>query len=347
MKKLFLLFVALVAVAATAYAQNEQQCATLQHGDEVSVFIGTGGFTNAYNAAEDGDVITLTAGTFSFNNGYIQKSISVYGAGFENDEETGTAVTTLDGKVSIFVNEGGTKAGIHLEGLYFNNDFTLRSGSLAETLKDCTFKKCYFQNTVYNGMDTLDNVVFNQCVLMGGMNAGSTWGDAVNVIKNGYFTHCFLNGPIFGYNPDLSFILLDHCISNTVEYIVYGRGKKLVWTNSVFTVRNGGNTRGLTGDMSVIKNCLARPSNYIDPTVTVENLYEDSDIFTDEVSGDYSSTRTFELLKPNTWVGTDGSEVGLHGGTGWNKIPGIPVVKNLKLKVNGTKLNVTYDAEAR
>lgn len=344
MKKLFFSMVALVAAATCAFAQNEQQCATLQHGDTVIVFIGIGGFANAYNAAVDGDVITLTAGTFERPaNGYIRKSISVYGAGFEADDETGTEITTLTGKMYITAFAGITQSDVHLEGIYFDNNFTfIGDNNQQETIKDCTFKKCYFQNPVYNSVDTLDNVVFDQCVLMGGLI-----GDDSKVIKNGFFTHCFLNGPVYGYYSDLSYILLDHCISNTIEYIVYGRGTKLVWTNSIFTVRNSGSGRGLTGQMSVIKNCLARPSNYIDPTITVENLYEDSDIFTDLTSGDYSPIRTFELLQPDTWVGTDGTQVGLHGGTGWNKVPGVPVVKNLQLNVNGTMLNVTYDAEAR
>ena len=72
-----------------------------------------------------------------------------------------------------------------------------------------------------------------------------------------------------------------------------------------------------------------------------------SDIFADEASNAYSPTRTFELLQPDTWVGTDGTQVGLHGTTGWSKVPGIPVVKNLQLNVDGSTLNVTYEAEAR
>ncbi len=37
MKKLLLLLVALVAGAMSAYAQNELQCATLQHGEDMTV----------------------------------------------------------------------------------------------------------------------------------------------------------------------------------------------------------------------------------------------------------------------------------------------------------------------
>ena len=84
--------------------------------------------------------------------------------------------------------------------------------------------------------------------------------------------------------------------------------------------------------------------------MTVENLYHVynlAEIFTDEASADYTPTRTFELQQPETWVGTDGTQVGLHGGNGWNKVPGVPVVKDLQLSVDGSTLNVTYEAEAR
>jgi hypothetical protein len=63
--------------------------------------------------------------------------------------------------------------------------------------------------------------------------------------------------------------------------------------------------------------------------------------------GSYTPNRSFEIKEPETWIGTDGTEIGIRGGAGWSKLPSTPVVKNLQLEVNGNTLDVTYDAEVR
>ena len=352
MKKLLLFLVALAAIATSAHAQNELQCATLQHGEDMTVFIGTGGFASAYEAAVDGDVITLSAGEFSMPS-YIYKGISIYGSGFEDNEETSTEVTKLSNMVIAMYSTYNSQelTGLHLEGLYINGDIRInRSNNAIETLKDFTLKKCYVNGTIYNGIDTIENAVIDQCVLMGaGLHDGYSAGENEGrVVKSMLFTHSYINGVIGGYNSELSFVWVDHCISKS-EFAMYNQGKKIVWTNSLLLGEPHNSNYAPAGSLSVVKNCIIW-KNQFDGSVTLENNYilpVLSDIFTDEATNEYSSTRTFELVQPDTWVGTDGTQVGLHGGTGWSKVPGIPVVKNLQLNVDGSTLNVTYEAEAR
>ena len=357
MKKLLLLFVALVAGVMSAYAQNELQCATLQHGENMTVYIGTGGFASAYEAAVDGDVITLSAGEFSMPaNGYIYKAISIYGAGFEDNEETSTQVTKLGRMFITLVSDvygynSLNLTGLHLEGIYFSDNIEIRGNNNAiEKLKDFTLKKCYVSGTIYNSIDTIENAVIDQCVLMGnGLHDGYSAGESDwKVVKSMLFTHSYITGIIGGYNSELSFIWVDHCISKA-EYAMNNQGKKIVWTNSLLLGEPHSGSYAPAGSLSVVKNCIIW-KNQFDGSVTLENNYIVpllSDIFADEASNAYSPTRTFELLQPDTWVGTDGTQVGLHGTTGWSKVPGIPVVKNLQLNVDGSTLNVTYEAEAR
>lgn len=353
MKKLLLLL-ALVAIAVSAYAQNELQCATLQHGDDMTVYNGTDGFARAYAAAVDGDVITLSAGDFSMPaNSYIYKAISIYGSGFEDNEETSTGVTKLSKMIiAMYSNYNSQElTGLHLEGLYINGDLNIQgSNNVIEKLKDFTLKKCYVAGTIYNSIDTIESAVVDQCVIMGnGLHDGYSAGESEGkVVKSMLFTHSYITGVIGGYNSELSFIWVDHCISKS-EYAMNNQGKKIVWTNSLLLGEPHSGSYAPAGSLSVVKNCIIW-KNQFDSSVTLENNYFVtilSDIFTDEASNGYSPTRTFELVQPDTWLGTDGTEVGLHGGTGWNKIPGIPVVKNLQLEVDGSTLNVTYEAEAR
>lgn len=352
MKKLLLLFVALVAGAMSAYAQNELQCATLQHGEDMTVYIGTDGFARAYEAAVDGDVITLSAGEFVMPvNGYIYKAISIYGSGFEANEETSTGVTKLSKTYISLYNTFNSQelTGLHLEGLYINGDININgSNNAIEKLKDFTLKKCYVNGTIYNTIDTIENAVIDQCVL-GGLHDGYSAGENEGrVVKSMLFTHSFIKGVIGGYNSELSFICVDHCISKS-EYAINNQGKKIIWTNCLLLGEPHSSNYASAGSLSVVKNCIIW-KNQFDGSVTLENNYIVpvlSDIFIDVASNEYSPTRTFELVQPDTWVGTDGTQVGLHGGNGWSKVPGIPVVKDLQLNIDGSILNVTYEAEAR
>lgn len=355
MKKFIFALMALVCIFV-ANAQNQLQCATLQHGDSMTIFNGTDGFANAYNAAVDGDVITLSGGEFSMPaNNYISKAIRVYGAGFETDEETGTEVTKLSSQmVIIMVSNFNSQiiTGLHLEGLYINGAISISGVDNAiEKLKDFTLKKCYVNGSIYNTIDTIENAVYDQCVITGAaIHDGYSAGDnEARVIKSMLIKNCYLGGAFGGYNADLSFIMADHCISKGIFLISSNQGKKVYWSNSIFLVDETGSNRGPVGTLSVVKNCLARRDHF-PGSVSVENLYVVyglSDIFTDANSVDYSPTRTFELQQPETWLGDDGTQVGLHGGGGWSKVSGIPVVKDLQLSVEGSTLNVTYEAEAR
>jgi hypothetical protein len=82
-----------------------------------------------------------------------------------------------------------------------------------------------------------------------------------------------------------------------------------------------------------------------------ENCYQVAltDIFADGTDGAYSSERTYVLNTDHSseWIGTDGTQIGIHGGNGWSKVPSTPVVKNLSVMPSGTSLNVTYQAEVR
>ena len=70
--------------------------ATLIQGSKTSVYYGENAFVNAYNAADDTlGVIILSSGKFSSPT--IQKSISVYGAGMEDNKATQTNRTTING----------------------------------------------------------------------------------------------------------------------------------------------------------------------------------------------------------------------------------------------------------
>ena len=75
MKKFFLLMMACgVALWGRAQQGTDVLMATLQHGDEVSMYYGKTALEEAYTAAADsGDVVTLSAGRFTFSNSRVNE----------------------------------------------------------------------------------------------------------------------------------------------------------------------------------------------------------------------------------------------------------------------------------
>lgn len=324
--------------------------ATLQHGEQTMVFIGVDAFKNAYDAAADsGDVITLSSGLF--NSILISKSISVYGAGFEDDEATGTKATIIDGYIGLKNEEIATEDGdgnitknirkpnkCRFEGIAFvvnySPDKTFRIDS---DMSDIIFSKCMFNNIIiYND---IKHLMVNQCV---GNNISGYY---TPVVKSLYVVNSHLY-EIAGYSLDkTSAIKIDHCIishngtpsgigfySNNILYSSLHSGAMA--ENNIFVGLNSSVGMGVQ-DMGNNWTGVA-----------------DADVWAEEnADGSYAEDKTFELKYPEKYVGTDGTQIGLHGGLyPWNKIPGTPriVESNIDTKTSAEgKLKVSIKVEAQ
>lgn len=122
MKKIILSIMALASMVVVK-AQNEAITATLQHGDDVSVFTGVNAFVSAHEVAVDGDVITLSSGTFTPTT--ITKSVSIYGAGFEADGTNVTETTVFSASIVIGSTDSTPLSDVHIEGISIDGTIDL------------------------------------------------------------------------------------------------------------------------------------------------------------------------------------------------------------------------------
>lgn len=128
LKKLFLTLACLPLALACLAAQLT---ATLQSGDNLTPFYGDNSFVEAYAAAADGDIITLSPGQF---NGVdtIAKSIKVIGS-YAFDEKASVS--------TIFANKPTIKASdVWVEGIRFTNSVNIKATD------QLTFSRCYIQD---------------------------------------------------------------------------------------------------------------------------------------------------------------------------------------------------------
>ena len=329
MKKIVLLIFAL-CYTVVAYAQGTDQIsAILQHGDTETIFIGNTGLAKAYEAAVDGDVIILSQGVFEPMNN-MSKALTIYGAGFEDNAETNTATTTINGTVKLGDGSDTEFDGIHIEGVKINGPLGLNS-----QLKNLTIQRCSIVNNIEFNHNT-ENVTIRQCYILGHILGQGKLANGL-LISNCYITN---NINKFSVN---SFVHIDHSYMGHMYSYRDREYAQFLWTNSIINKLSGDMP---SGKASIVKNCIFFAAHWYED-VNLENCYQLSsvaDIFADSENGDYTPTRTFELKDPTTYVGTDGTPIGLSGGAGWNKVPSNPYVSKVNTTLSGTQLNVTYEA---
>ncbi|MBQ8958336.1 MAG: hypothetical protein IJ057_07555 [Bacteroidales bacterium] len=149
------LFVLLLVVVGTTNALAQTQVATLQHGEDISVFYGTNAFVDAHTAAVDGDIVTLSGGSFTTPM-TITKAITLRGAGALRDTVAGTNPTVFSAGITIDVEN--TTIPFQMEGILLSN--TIQFGRLNNPV----FTRCnFFELKPYNLNKPMTNAQFLNC----------------------------------------------------------------------------------------------------------------------------------------------------------------------------------------
>ena len=330
MKKILLSIVALCCTVV-AGAQNSSQIvsAILQTGDVTTIYYGQDALKNAYNAAVNGSVITLTSGLFNPpTDSNIQKSISIYGAGFEDNSAPGVVRTSIWGGINFLADtDGNPLYDVRLEGVFVNGNINVRD------VQNLIIAKCYM-GTLYFTETGVSGLEVRQSRINGDINLNNKLIGGLSV-KN-----CHISGFV-KYLLAGSQVSLDHCILSARNTYDWDHAA-VFYTNCIF--RDNG---GVHANAYLERNVFVEIGG-ISNVTSIDNWFSVnlSTLFADGFTNmDYNESRTFELADPNEYKGTDGTPVGVTGGEyPWYKVPSIPYVKNLNATVEGTNLKVNYVA---
>lgn len=308
MKQLLFFVTALILAVLPVKAQTSQ-VATLSHEGTITTFYSANALKDAYAAAVDGDVITLSSGTFNATE--IKKNITVRGAGMMPDAEP----TIITGNIEVRCPASETNY-LTLEGFYQNGRLTFQSATDPRIVK-CQFKEFYFGyaknltavNTfirdfnatfanasgnfincyvseMYSSSSTIQSAVFTNCVLWFGPND----------IRN--FYNCTFKNCIMWSNDS------DRCFptSSIASYCYYYGKAENPFKNSPAT------------------------TNVLIKDLTPEDVYSNVPMYI--LKEEYQTT----------WLGEDGTQVGIYGGF----LPFDPTPTNPQI----TKFNVASKTTA-
>lgn len=292
MKKLFSLLAMLTAIVLTAGAQS-MQVATLSHDGTITSYTSADALRRAYEAAVDGDVITLSSGVF--NSVALEKRITVRGAGMGvtvNDTDPYIEPTIIKGEFKI-VADGTPENCFRMEGILCSDRVDFQG------LTNSQFAKCKFMDIDYSaGHGGFTDVTFINCVFEKG---SFCYNSSMN------FYGCYFNGIVFNRN---SIYTLTNCIYESE------RGDNL---NGNCVLKNSIVINNTSGDWWGQKYQAYN-------TVFIGNLRSTSDLYiTLQQNNSTVLPKDTHFFKEGTfyqltddakkYLGSDGTEVGIYGGS--------------------------------
>lgn len=296
---------------------QDRQLATLQHGADLQVFYGLSAFKSAMAAAVDGDIITLSAGTFTSEN--ITKAVTIQGAGYVNDPANGRFMTNLSGNLSIVLPEGAK--GVKIEGINTHN--VVYVGRATEFI----FKRCRFQELRFTEQSV--NCQILQC------RVGNLYPDKSSenlLLKNSVIYQLLGNG-------DNATLLAENCV-----FISYYNN------NTVVTYKNCIVDTPSRNSSSIAYNSISRDSF---SASVQQNTVSGLDLGANVIEGnfDWESPLKLKADAATKYIGIDGTQVGIYGGTTpFTDIPSNPQIKSKEIAAqtdeNG-KLSVKITVEAQ
>ena len=292
MKKLVSLLVLFLTIALSATSQT-MQIAALTHEGEIKNYTSADALRKAYNDAVDGDVITLSSG--SFNSVNLEKRITVRGAGMGvqvNNTDPFIEPTMLKGSFDIKADGNGIN-NLILEGVACSSRVNLKG------VINAWFSKCKFEDIKYStGYGGYENVTWINCVFD---DAEFCYNASMN-----FYSCLFVSAPPSASNSTFS-------LTNCVLYIPnsnYNYGS-VTYNNSIF-INETGKVLYPYGTCfnSIWKGPLSENSYFIS---TMESHH--NSIVPDDV--ELFKEGTFYQLtdQAKTYLGGDGTEVGLYGGS--------------------------------
>lgn len=258
----------------------QEQLATLKHNDSISVYYGANAFVQAYNAAVNGDVITLSDGVFNCNNIDVRKGITLRGNGACGDTSRNARGTYfLD---LLHVSNLGDSLQFSAEGIYFREFSSSHSYNIKLT-------RCHITSCGGDGIQAVN------CVMRGCSGSSS---------YQNIYTNCVLNG-IPNFSICNNCIMKGNSPSNTIAY------------NNCIVIRenlSGGSSlnSGAVRDCILIGGFTAiTPASSGNVAMSISDVFENWDGNT--ITTDLE-TYVLKSSVSDTIVGFDGSEVGIFGG---------------------------------
>jgi hypothetical protein len=337
MKKKIIISTVIVLIATMGFAQK----VALHSASGVQHFTGTNPFQAAYTAAESGDTIYLPGGSFAPPANF-NKTLTIFGTGHYPDSTEVTGKTFINGGVTLVTGADN----FYIEGVEITGAFTFDNN---HSVNWVTVKRCRI-NGVLNVNGNLatpsSNLAVIGCVLNGASLPNAQNAAFFNSIFSGEASNISSStGNIYKNN----IFMQNNYPPTTYATTLNGGGNNLI-ENNIF-LRNRDYEIGGSGN--TIKNNIFPKTAPVLGTQPISSGnftgIELADLFVNQIGNAFSYAHDYHLQEPETYLGTDGTQVGIYGGIfPWKEgaVPSNPHIQSAIVAptTNEGKLNVQIKA---
>lgn len=316
---------------------NAQAPVVLQHNGASTLFQKSSGFTDAYNAAVHGDTIYLPGGFFDGLT--INKKIAIIGAGHHPDSTSATYATQINGSLTL----GPDADSGHIEGLHITGHINIATAGIKTD-------RVRIRRNMVDGNVSLD-------------------GDRATPSM-----HVEISGNVIRSSVDLSntlnVMLCNNVFQGRVHYVFQGSITNNVFANNPYLPPVGYYNNVYDCDYTKIENNIFIHPNgpigfsYCDNSIINNNLFAmllsnvyytnnlptgnytgiaTASVFVNWTSGSFLYTDNYHLQSPVTYLGIDGTQVGIYGGLRPWKEGSLPMIPHIQSKI----ISANTDAEGK
>lgn len=307
-KSLFAIVMLLVASAAMNLVKaQDASVATLMHGDDLQVYYGASALQKAVEAAAPGDVINLSAGTFTGTN--IDKALTIQGSGYADDYAHQRYLTAIHGNFSISIPTEQT--GFMLEGVWSDGHI-----SVYDTLSYATFTKDRLYSISFIGHTVGCSI--DRCRI-------ASYIDPDDESDNFFIRNSVIKA-MHG-NSDNATLLVRNCFC----YNLHDHGVQGIFENNI--MYNACNNSSCVARNNVYSTNYSMNAGISTNNWRLSYISEFSNIFKSPIR-EYSDTHMYELTDEAiaNYIGTDGTQVGIHGGEiPFDDVPSNPQIESCEV----------------
>ncbi len=313
MKRNLVLLVCLFIISIVSVKAQTSKVA-LQHSGNVTLY-NADELAKALDASVDGDTLYLNEGTFT-GGITIKKKITIIGSG---------TASLISGDVTISFTGTPTLTANLLDALNISGNINITTAVNGLKLRKCRFSNINFSAYV-------NDMIMDRCFCTGTFTL-STYvkgltmiNSKIEVINGGAYNTSaatFINCCIYSiYASSFSGTIMNSIVSRNSDYRSFGTSALLV--NSLI------NTSYLTITSCTTQNCMENTNFSVNSSTCECNLTTDD-------------------LQSGSYLGNDGTVVGIYGGTTpYTLVPAVPTVSSYKINVDAAnkKLNVNLKVTA-
>jgi len=310
MKRILIISVSLF-FSLTLCAQSIALC----RDGETQIFNGNTAFAQAYEATLSGDTLYFSGGTF-FPPASLNKELTLFGAGHYQDSTIVTGKTIISGDLNLVTGADN----FYIEGFQM-------SGRMHVTNNTITGLTCK-RNRITSTIDFIGNhgSPCSNIAIIGSVFSGGNFENAENtlvsncIISNGNINNSlgnsFTNNIILYSHSSYTVYVFTACNNNTISNnIIQREGNYIDYI--------------INGDGNVLSNnVFSHASPSMGTNATLFNNTQGialADLLINQAGSVFDYSHNYHLQDETLYVGNDGKQVGIYGGTFPYKEGAVPV----------------------